>query len=86
MDVCSADDGCDWADAAATYPDLSGQYRSLIKNMVSEWTLAGIAVVLDLHLNDDSVSSQQMALKGVNENGTYFVPRPFQVDSPIHPP
>ena len=68
MDVCSADDGCDWADAAATYPDLSGQYRSLIKNMVSEWTLAGIAVVLDLHLNDDSVSSQQMALKGVNED------------------
>ena len=37
MDVCSADDGCDWADAAATYPDLSGQYRSLIKNLVSEW-------------------------------------------------
>ena len=42
---------------------------SLSLSLSLQETLAGVAVVLDLHLNDDSVSSQQMALKDVNENG-----------------
>lgn len=69
LDVCDADDGCDWADANVTYPGLSKQYRGLIEGLVANWTQSGVAVILDLHLNDDSVSNQQMALKDVNEAG-----------------
>ena len=60
LDVCT-DDTCDWADARATYPGLAGQYRTLVSRMVETWTQAGVAVILDLHHNDDTYNTQVWA-------------------------
>jgi hypothetical protein len=48
----------------STYPDLGGQYRTLISRIVEFWTANNVAVILDLHWNDDSSKQQPMALKG----------------------
>ena len=48
----------------STYPDLGGQYRTLISRIVEFWTTNNVAVILDLHWNDDSSKQQPMALKG----------------------
>jgi len=36
------------------YPDLGGQYRTMITNMVNAFTEEGIVAILDLHNNDDT--------------------------------
>eukprot|EP00756_Hemistasia_phaeocysticola_P029364 Hpha_TRINITY_DN16229_c2_g11::TRINITY_DN16229_c2_g11_i1::g.14515::m.14515/K01179/E3.2.1.4; endoglucanase len=48
----------------AKYPDLGGQYRTLVGNLVSNYTSAGIVTILDLHWSDDDTSQQPMALRG----------------------
>ena len=35
------------------YPDLSGQYQTMITNMVERFTKEGAVVILDLHWSDD---------------------------------
>lgn len=47
-----------------TYPNISGQYRTLLAAMVDTFTQAGVAVIIDLHWNDDTTKQQPMALKG----------------------
>jgi hypothetical protein len=37
----------------ARFPDLAGQYRSLIRDLVLEYTAHGIVTILDLHWMDD---------------------------------
>ena len=51
------------------YPDLGGQYRTLIHNLVSNYTSNGIVTILDLHWNDDDSEQQPMALKKRTDGG-----------------
>ncbi len=48
------------------YPDLSGQYRTLIQKLVGNYTSAGVAAILDLHWSDDDTEQQPMALKNAS--------------------
>lgn len=61
----------------AKYPDLSGQYRTLIGALVDAYTSKGIVAVLDLHWCDDDAEQQPMAQKtkaggGVTGNAVTF--------------
>eukprot|EP00041_Stephanoeca_diplocostata_P015625 m.299096 g.299096 ORF g.299096 m.299096 type:complete len:451 (-) comp20103_c0_seq1:333-1685(-) len=52
------------------YPELSGQYQTLIKKLVHNYTSAGVTVLLDLHWNDDDTEQQPMALKSPRSDGS----------------
>ena len=52
----------------AKFPDLSGQYRTMISKMVDEFTGIDAVVILDLHWSDDDSEQQVMPLK--NRAGT----------------
>lgn len=51
------------------WPDLGQQYRTLITNLVNNYTAAGIAAIVDLHWNDDDTEQQPMALKVRSDGG-----------------
>jgi len=52
-----------WADNRARYPELAAQYRQLVSSLVSRFTGENVAVILDLHWNDDVTEQQAMALR-----------------------
>ena len=55
--------------AMSKYPDLGGQYQTLISNLVTRFTEAGIVVILDLHWNSDDIGQSPMALKARDKVG-----------------
>ena len=44
-------------------PDLGGQYRALIGNIVGNFTNNGVVTIIDLHWTDDDTENQPMAQK-----------------------
>jgi hypothetical protein len=42
------------------YPNLGGQYQTMISNMVDAFTSKGHVVILDLHWSDDDTEQQPM--------------------------
>ena len=54
------------------YPDLGGQYRYFISQLVSEYTSRGIVVILDLHWIDDDAEQQPMATKSGKTSALMF--------------
>lgn len=55
-----------WKVNRATYPGLSRQYHELLDELVESFTGAGVAVILDLHWNDDVTEQRAMALRAAD--------------------
>ena len=55
--------------AMSKYPDLGGQYQTLISSLVTRFTEAGIVVILDLHWNSDDIEQSPMALQAGEKVG-----------------
>jgi len=43
------------ASKMARFPNLGGQYQSLVSKMVDSFTLNNIVTIIDLHWNDDDL-------------------------------
>lgn len=54
------------------YPDLGGQYQTMISNIVDSFTKAGAVVILDLHWSDDDTEQQVMPFKTGSTSAVNF--------------